>query len=127
MGTVAAGSSEREKCRIILEVALPPHGLALVRRRHVAHPFFLWQRILCILSYGISLPGHKKPYPKPEPELTETEPELSKTSVFGLVLAVTEIISGCSVVAAGRPNCPKRPAILPQRTDYLNVSLDSPP
>jgi hypothetical protein len=30
-----------------------------------------------------TLAGHKKPYPKPEPELTETEPELSKTSVFG--------------------------------------------
>jgi hypothetical protein len=36
---------------------------------------------------------------------------------------VTEIISGCSVVIARRPNCPKRPAILSERMDYPSVSL----
>jgi hypothetical protein len=57
------------------------------------------------------LAGHKKSKPKPEPEKTGTEPEKTENSVFGHQLGlghgITEILSGCSVVARQKPIRPK--------------------
>jgi len=48
-------------------------------------------------------PGHKKPKPKTEPEITGTEPEKTENSLFGhqfgLGHEITELLSGCSVLA----------------------------
>jgi hypothetical protein len=52
----------------------------------------------------VSLAGHKKPKPKTEAEITGTETEIQKVSLFGhtigLAKQLTEIFQCCSVVCS---------------------------